>query len=80
MTPSLPPAVLVARAGETLYGDKWAGPLARVLGVKERTTRRVKAAAIIGDPYPVAPEVLDDLKAVLLGRSADMQRLAREIP
>jgi hypothetical protein len=52
---------LVARAGAAIFGPEWQNPLARALGMNERTMRRLAAAARDGEPYPIAPGVLREL-------------------
>lgn len=69
----------VARAGLALYGEDWAAPLARALGLNERTVRRIRAAALAGEDYPVAPGVLADLRALLRAQGARLVTLAAEI-
>lgn len=44
---------LVARAGIALYGEHWQMPLARLLGVADRTIRRVAQAARDNSDYQV---------------------------
>ncbi len=70
-------AALIARAGRLLYGEEWTGRLAADLGLNERTMRRIKAANTAGRDYPIAPGVFDDLKALLVERSGELQALAR---
>lgn len=74
------PSQLVAEAGAALFGEDWAAPLARLLDLNERTVRRLKAAAIAGQPYPIAPGVLAELKAALLAQAQGLQHLARRFP
>jgi hypothetical protein len=69
---------LVARAGQKLYGEEWASPLARDLNLNERTMRRIKAAAAGGDPYPVASGVIVDLGLLADRRSRELADLAAE--
>lgn len=66
---------LVARAGAAIYGAEWQNPLARALGINERTMRRLAAAARDGEPYPVAPGALRDLAQLV--REAGQDLMAR---
>lgn len=64
---------LIARAGIALYGEHWQMPLAReVLGVSDRTVRRVAMAARTGEPYLVnqewTPRIIAALRPIPLER------------
>lgn len=79
--PDRPPHLseLVADAGRALYGDDWQNPLARLLGINERTMRRIAAAAREGEAYPVAPGALRDLLAELEQRRGALAEVAEAI-
>ena len=57
------PADLLRAAGQVLYGERWQSPLARDLGVSDRTMRRW---AVDGPPESVRPEI----DALLANRQA----------
>lgn len=61
---------LVHRAGVALYGDEWQAPVAALLGVNDRTIRRVAQAARQGTPYAVnqgwRPELAEALRKAAL--------------
>jgi len=65
-------ADLVARAGIALYGEHWQMPLARLLGVADRTVRRVAQAARTGDDYQInqawAAQIVAALQPIPLER------------
>ena len=42
---------LICRAGVALYGREWQAPLAALVGVDERTVRRLSSAVRMGKPY-----------------------------
>lgn len=56
---------LVRRAGIALYGEEWQSPLARLLGVADRTVRRVAQAARDGSDYQVNQGWAVDIRAAL---------------
>lgn len=64
---------LIAAAGAAIYGDEWQNPLARDLGINERTMRRIAAAAKAGEPYPVAPGALADLQDLLARAKRELE-------
>jgi len=73
---------LVARAGIALFGEEWQMPLARLLGVADRTVRRVAQAARDGSDYQVnqgwAAEIVEALKPIPLERQIQA-RYAAEV-
>lgn len=62
-------AQLVASVGAALYGEEWAAPLGRWLGVNVRTMQRLKAAVSEGRGYPLNPRLLAHLAALLRERA-----------
>lgn len=65
---------LLVETGQALYGERWQSPLARDLGVSDRTMRRWATGA-----YPVPPGVLTDLLPLVRGRCAELERVARKL-
>jgi hypothetical protein len=76
LSPGAPASTLLATAGEALHGPEWGTKLARDLGLNDRTIRRVKAAALDGRPYPVAPGALDQAAALLRAKGRQLTELA----
>jgi hypothetical protein len=72
-------AQLVARAGRALHGDNWPPALARDLNMNERTLRRIKAADLAGQDYPIAPGALADLFRITNARAYDFVSLAGDL-
>lgn len=56
---------LVRRAGIALYGPDWQMPLSRLLGVNERTVRRLAQAVRDGTPYRVTQGWADPIREAL---------------
>lgn len=73
VTASLTPAVLAA-AGAALYGDRWQNPLARDLGVADRTMRRWVAGQ-----YPVPDGVRGNLMRLLRERGEDISAVLAQV-
>lgn len=44
---------LFAEAGRALYGEEWQNPIANLLGMNERTVRRIAKAAREDADYPI---------------------------
>lgn len=72
-------AALVCTAGLTLYGPEWCALLARDIQVNERTLRRIRAAYLAGQDYPIADGLLQDLADFLRGRADSLQAVAATI-
>lgn len=75
---------LFAQAGRALFGDEWQNPLADLIGMSERTVRRIAKAARDGDDYPVNPTLGPVLAGHLKARakaaaeeSKEAERLAK---
>jgi hypothetical protein len=68
---------LLARTGEALYGAQWQSPLARDLGVSDRTMRRWSSA---GPPERIFGELLALVRArsTVLGEIAEALEQAAE--
>lgn len=65
---------LLTQCGQALYGERWQSPLARDLGVADRTMRRWVA----GDsPVPVG--VHTDLMRLCVERAASLDALAARL-
>jgi hypothetical protein len=62
-------AALVAGVGATMFGEEWAAPLARWLGVNVRTMQRLKAAVSEGGGYPLNPDLLAHMADLLRERA-----------
>lgn len=56
---------LFGKAGQRLFGDEWAMPMARLLEVAPRTIKRLKAATTAQEHHPSADGLLGELKMVL---------------
>ena len=69
MTPAL-----LTQAGEALYGASWRAPLARDLGIDERTIRRWVAGT-----YPVPNGVTANLERIIADHAAELSRIVGEI-
>lgn len=67
------PDLLIA-CGRALYGERWQSPLARDLGVSDRTMRRWATGA-----YPVPPGVLTDLLPLVKERCVELDTLRRRL-
>lgn len=75
-------AQLVCRAGEALYGEHWQMPLAKLLGVNDRTIRRLVSKVRNGEPYQVNQAWAPEIKAALqpVPREREIQaRYAAEV-
>ena len=73
---------LMQRAGVALYGEHWQMPLARLLGVSDRTVRRIAQAARMGEPYRIHQSWAPAIKAALqpIPREREVQaRFAEEV-
>lgn len=61
---------LFARAGRALFGEEWQNPLADLLGMNQRTIRRIAKAAREGEDYPVnetlGPVLAEHLRAAVI--------------
>jgi len=69
---------LLARAGAALYGQDWQSPLARHLGVSDRTIRRMVQAAREGRDYTIPPGWWPEVTAELKKAVREHQLRARE--
>jgi len=65
---------LLIAVGQALYGERWQSPLARDLGVSDRTMRRWVAGT-----YPVPKGVRDDLLRLCAERGALLDEVARRL-
>jgi hypothetical protein len=72
-------SVMLAQAGEALFGENWQSPLARALRVNVRTMQRIAAAAHRREAYPVAPQVLDGVVGLLAARAEQCVEIKGEI-
>lgn len=77
-------AQLFALAGQTLYGDNWQQPTARLLGWKlvnnqNRAVQRIAAAANAGEDYGINPAVLAELAEHLAAKSLECREVSRKI-
>ena len=63
------PPDLISRVGRALYGERWQTPLARELGVADRTVRRW----VSGEDMP-KPGVFADLAAIVPNTEPSWQR------
>jgi hypothetical protein len=79
VTAETPASTLLAMAGAALHGPDWAAPLARDLGLNDRTIRRIKAAALAGKTYPIAPGALDQAAGALRLKGRQLVELAEQI-
>jgi len=73
MTP-VSDATILAAAGRLLHGDAWQSPIARDLGVADRTVRRWLA-----ETSPIPAGVWPDLAAALEQRAAAAAGLAEQL-
>ncbi len=64
------PPDLISRVGRALYGERWQTPLARELGVADRTVRRW----VSGEDMP-KPGVFADLAAIVAEHGAELATL-----
>lgn len=62
---------LLLACGRALYGDRWQSPLARDLGVADRTMRRWVAGS-----YPVPEGIAADLLRLVQERQGELRELA----
>jgi len=69
MTPDL-----LRKIGQTLHGDRWQSPLARDLGVNDRTLRRWVAGE-----WPIPDRITTELSALLDKRAAQATNLANQL-
>ncbi len=69
---------LVCRAGTALFGEEWQAPTAALLGVNDRTIRRVASAARTGVPYAVNAGWRPELAEALRKASLQHELRARE--
>lgn len=65
---------LLAECGAALYGDSWRAPLARDLGVTERTVRRWAA-----DTHAMPAGAYTDLMRLVTERAAVLDALAERL-
>jgi hypothetical protein len=72
-------SILLARAGETLFGHDWQSPMARALHLNVRTVQRIAAAARKSEPYPVSAAALDTVTRLLDDRAAQCAEVRTEI-
>lgn len=66
---------LLHEAGEALHGPLWRVPLARDLGVAERTVRRWAAGE-----WPVPAAVWGEVRELLKARSLALAAVRRKMP
>lgn len=71
-------AALFAQAGEALFGPEFRAPLADLLGMNERTVRRIAKAAETGEDYPVNETLGPRLAGLLRERSKEATLQAKE--
>jgi hypothetical protein len=69
---------LFCRAGVALFGEEWQAPVAALLGVNDRTVRRVAHAARNGAPYAINPGWRPELAEALRKASLQHELRARE--
>jgi len=67
-------SALLARVGETLFGQDWRGPLAAELGVEARAVKRWEK-----NVNRVPKPVWEDLGCLLYSYAADAESLAKEL-
>ena len=70
---------LIASAGRALFGAQWQVPLAQLLGVNERTMRRIAQAEREGADYPFAPGALADLAQALRERRETLSEALAQV-
>lgn len=63
---------IIAAAGRVLFGEQWQVPLAQLLGINERTMRRIAQAEREGADYPFAPGAFEDLAKILRERQGEL--------
>lgn len=69
---------LICRAGAALFGPEWQAPMAALVGVDERSVRRVAQAARMGRPYAVKGDWRTPLADALRKAPLDFELRARE--
>lgn len=70
---TIAPGVLI-RAGQALFGDNWQTPIARELGVSDRSVRYWTKGV-----HAIPPGVVADLVKILRARGRKMDALAAEL-
>lgn len=65
---------LLARCGACLYGERWQSPLARDLGVSDRSVR-----AWVAGTRSIPEGVWPDLRTLLVERARECRGLADEL-
>lgn len=65
---------LLTACGQALYGERWHAPLARDLGVADRTMRRWVAGS-----HPVPEGIAADLLRLVQERRKDLGRLVKQL-
>ncbi len=65
---------LLLACGRALYGERWQSPLARDLGVADRTMRRWVAGS-----YPVPEGIAADLLKLVQERRGELRELAGQL-
>lgn len=65
---------LLLACGRALYGDRWQSPLARDLGVADRTMRRWVAGS-----HPVPEGIAADLLRLVQERRKDLGGLVKQL-
>ena len=65
---------LLVACGRALYGDRWQSPLARDLGVADRTMRRWVAGS-----HPVPEGIAADLLKLVQERRGELRELAGQL-
>jgi hypothetical protein len=68
---------MVRRAGVALFGEEWQNAMAELLGVNERTVRRVAQAAREGTDYRLNPAWAVELRTALERAAKDYELQAR---
>lgn len=69
---------LICRAGSALFGPEWQAPMAALVGVNERTVRRVSYAARMGRPYAFKGDWRTPLAEALRKAPLALELRARE--
>ncbi len=70
----------IALAGRAMYGEEWAQPMAKRLGINGRTAQRIKAAHGMGQPYAISAGLVIDARAALIEHGHYLIDLAETIP
>lgn len=68
----LPDSVVLDMLGRVLFGDDWAAPVGRLIGVHRSVLNRVRSAASVGREYATAGGLRRRLEAELLSIADDV--------